>query len=201
MYKQIISNIKKYGLKKGNKEAYVKLRSDYNSLKNPILLYLLICFGFEHQIRFNSSFEFNNPCGNSGFNDEMLEKLVSYKIRSNEIELDFNSKDYQDFFNDINCSDFVYCDPPYLSTCGAYNDGKRGFNGWDKDQQKELLRFLDKLNTRGIKFMLSNFTEHENIDNEELFDWATKNHYKIILNDKVTKRNRQDRRELIVINY
>jgi adenine-specific DNA-methyltransferase len=200
LYKQITANIKKYNLSKGNKEAYNALRTDYNKTKNPILLYLLICYGFEHQIRFNSALEFNNPCGNSGFNDEMLEKLISYNIQSNELQMEFNKVDYKQFIDKIKVNDFVYCDPPYLSTCGAYNDGKRGFNGWDIYQQKELLNFLDCLNCKGIKFMLSNFTEHDNNNNNELLSWAGENNYKILFNNKVTKRNRQDRRELIIIN-
>ena len=81
-YNYIEKTIKKYGLEKKNKEAYINFRNKYNSVekasRNPLDLYLLICYGFEHQIRFNSKLEFNNPCGNSGYNQEMLEKLASY---------------------------------------------------------------------------------------------------------------------------
>lgn len=201
LYKNIVTLIKKYDLKKGNKEAYVKLRNDYNTKRSPIMLYLLICYGFEHQIRFNSSLEFNNPCGNSGFNEEMLEKLVSFNIRSKTINIEFYKNDFKFFLDTIKPNDFVYCDPPYLSTCGAYNDGKRGFNGWDIKQQNDLLDFLNTLNAQGVNFMLSNFTEHDNINNNNLIKWAKENNYKIIYNDVITKRNRQDRRELIIINY
>ena len=145
--------------------------------------------------------EFNNPCGNSGFNDEMLEKLISYNYRANEIDLQFFSRDYAEFEAEITPEDFVYCDPPYLLTCGAYNDGKRGFNGWDGDQQRKLLEFLDRLNARGVRFMLSNMLERDNEENTELINWVNKNDYKIIYNGELIKRNRQDRRELIIINY
>ena len=205
LYKQIMLTIKKYGLEKANKDAYLNLRNNYNNslqqLRNPLLLYLLICYGFEHQIRFNSHYEFNNPCGNSGFNNEMLEKLISYKLRVNEINIEFNNKNYEDLIDEISTDDFVYCDPPYLATCGAYNDGKRGFNGWDKEQQELLLNHLVQLNKRGVRFMLSNFTEHNDNDNNELILWAQKNNFKVIYHNKITKRNRQDRRELIIINY
>lgn len=205
LYKQITGTIKKYSLSKANKEAYNKLRNDYNNLmkenRNPLFLYLLICYGFEHQIRFNTKLEFNNPCGNSGFNDEMLEKLISYKLRTNEINIDFKKENYENLISEINKADFVYCDPPYLATCGAYNDGKRGFNGWDKCQQEILLNHLLTLNGKGVKFMLSNFTEHNENNNNDLILWATQNNFKVIFNDKITKRNRQNRRELIIINY
>ena len=205
IYNYIEKSIKKYGLEKKNKEQFVNFRSKYNEIeigsRNPLDLYLLICFGFEHQIRFNSKMEFNNPCGNSGFNQEMLEKLISYSIKAKSMNIVYKSMDYKTFENDIEKGDFVYCDPPYLNSCGAYNDGKRGFNGWDDKQEQELLDFLDRLNSKGIKFMLSNMMTRNSIENKSLKNWIKKNGYKVIKNDKVTKRNRQDRTEIIIINY
>lgn len=204
-YNYIEKTIKKYGLEKKNKEAYNLFRDKYNSLekgsRNPLDLYLLICYGFEHQIRFNNKMEFNNPCGNSGYNQEMLEKLVSYSIKAKSMNIVFKSMDYKKFEKDIEKGDFVYCDPPYLNSCGAYNDGKRGFNGWDETQEKELLEFLTRLHKRGIKFMLSNMMTRNSIENQHLKKWIKDNGYTVIKNDKMTLRNRQDRQEIIVINY
>lgn len=204
-YNYIEKTIKKYGLEKKNKETYVAFREKYNSIekasRNPLDLYLLICYGFEHQIRFNSKLEFNNPCGNSGYNQEMLEKLVSYSIRTKELNIVFKSMDYKKFEKDIEKGDFVYCDPPYLNSCGAYNDGKRGFNGWDELQERELLEFLTRLDKKGVKFMLSNMTTRNSIENKSLKEWVDKNKYKVIKDQKITLRNRQNRREIIIINY
>ena len=204
-YNYIEKTIKKYGLEKKNKEAYNLFRDKYNSLekgsRNPLDLYLLICYGFEHQIRFNNKMEFNNPCGNSGYNQEMLEKLVSYSIKAKSMNIVFKSMDYKRFEKDIEKGDFVYCDPPYLNSCGAYNDGKRGFNGWDETQEKELLEFLTRLHKRGIKFMLSNMMTRNSIENQHLKKCIKDNGYTVIKNDKMTLRNRQDRQEIIVINY
>ena len=192
-------------LEKKNKESYVVFRQKYNSnqigSRNPLDLYLLICYGFEHQIRFNSNLEFNNPCGNSGYNQEMLEKLVSYSNRTKSINIVYKSRDYKSFEKEISRGDFVYCDPPYLISCGAYNDGKRGFNGWDEKQEQELLDFLDRLNRKGIKFMLSNMKDRNEKINSKLSSWISKNNYKLIVNEQITKRNRQDRQEIIIINY
>ena len=169
--------------------------------RNPLDLYLLICYGFEHQIRFNNKMEFNNPCGNSGYNQEMLEKLVSYSNRSKRMNIVFKSMDYKKLLPDIEKNDFVYCDPPYLISCGAYNDGKRGFNGWDEKQEQELLDFLDLLNSKGIKFMLSNMRDRNQKSNTSLSKWIKSNNYRVIVNSSITKRNRQDRQEIIVVNY
>lgn len=204
-YQYIEKTIKKYGLEKANKETYINFRNKYNEIekgsREPLDLYLLICFGFEHQIRFNNKLEFNNPCGNSGYNQEMLEKLVSYSNRTKEMNIVFKAMDYKSFEDDINKNDFVYCDPPYLNSCGAYNDGKRGFNGWDEKQEKELFDFLDRLNDKKVKFMLSNMLIRTKEDDTTLIKWANDKKYRIIKNDKITRRNRQDRQEIIVVNY
>ena len=205
MYSYIDKTIKKYNLSKRNKDAYNEFRAQYNSKplkeRKPLDLYLLICFGFEHQIRFNGNLEFNNPCGNSGFNDEMLEKLISFNLRARELKLQFCSNDYSEFIDRIKEGDFVYCDPPYLLTCGAYNDGKRGFNGWDIKQQNNLLSFLDKVNEKNVKFALSNIIERDGNINEDLSKWVKRNGYRLVKNESITKRNRQDRQEILILNY
>lgn len=204
-YQYIEKTIKKYKLEKKNKETYIAFREKYNKIekgsRNPIDLYLLICFGFEHQIRFNSDLKFNNPCGNSGYNQEMLEKIISYALKTKEMNIVFKSLDYKKFEKEIKEGDFVYCDPPYLLTCGAYNDGKRGFNGWDEKQDKELFDFLDRINEKNVKFMLSNILERNGIENKALKSWAKEKGYEIVKSKKITQRNRQNRLEVIIKNY
>lgn len=201
IYNDIVKFQKTFNLYKENKDAYYKLRNEYNKTRNVILLYLLICYGFEHQIRFNSKHEFNNPCGNSGFNDELYEKMISFYLRCQEINIEFLCGDYRSFLNKIKAKDFVYLDPPYLGNNGAYQDGKRGFNGWDKEQEEELHQFIEQLKSRRIKFMLSNYIEHTTGIENPLKIWADKNNFNFIVNESITKRNRQNRREIIITNY
>lgn len=200
-YLEIQKAIKKYDLKKENKEAYYKLREEYNSCKSPILLYLLICFGFEHQVRFNSKHQFNNPCGNSGFNDELYEKLISYYLICQDFKPVFYSESFDKFLDEIHKNDFVYLDPPYLGNDGVYQDGKRGFEGWNYELEHKLYVFMETLNERGIRFMLSNYSIHSKVTNTELSEFIKRNGFKIIENDKITKRNRTNRKEIIIINY
>ncbi len=200
VYKQINKYIKKFNLNKGNKEAYVKLREEYNKTKKDILLYLLICFGFEHQIRFNSNHDFNNPCGNSAFNDEMYEKIISFYLRCQDIDITFCCDSYEKYADRITAKDFVYLDPPYLSTNGAYQDGKRGFNGWDCFQEQQLHIFIEQLNRMNIPFMFSNYTDHTSGNKNELENWCRRNSFLIVKSEKIIKRNRQHRREIVVIN-
>ena len=202
LYKYITKMIKKYKLKKGDKESYLKIRSLYNSqdkdLRDPRLLYLLILFGFQQQIRFNSSYDYNNPVGQAGFNDKILEKIISYCRNLKEKNVVFMSEDFDSMWEHINKNTFVYLDPPYLITLGSYNDGKRGFNGWDEKEELRLLKFLNKLNSKGIKFMLSNVLEHKEKKNKILIDWIKENNYRVI---EYNEKARKNRKEVLIVNY
>lgn len=201
VYKELQKFIKKFGLEKGNKEAYYELRANYNSTKNPILFYLLVCYGFEHQIRFNSKHEFNNPCGNSSFNDEMYEKLISFYLICQEKNIVFNCGSFEEYKKDIKKGDFVYLDPPYLGNDGVYQDGKRGFEGWSAEHEEKMYSFMEYIDSIGAYFMLSNYSEHTKCNNIKLNNWIEQKNFKIIEDSKITKRNRTNRKEIIVINY
>lgn len=202
LYKYISNMIKKYKLEKGDKDSYLKIRELYNSQpkdsRDPRLLYLLILFGYQQQIRFNSSYDYNNPVGQAGFNDKILEKLVSYCRNLKEKNVVFMSKDFNDMWEHINENSFVYLDPPYLITLGSYNDGKRGFNGWTEKDETALLKFLNILNSKGIKFMLSNVLEHKEKKNKILIDWIKDNNYRVI---EYNERARKSRKEVLIVNY
>jgi len=201
-YKYINNTITKLGLSKENKESYLKLREKYN--KTPISsrdcrdLFLLIMFGFQQQIRFNSTLDYNNPVGQAGFNDKILEKLISFARITKEKKVFYYSEDYSRFIDYINEDDFVYIDPPYLITLGSYNDGKRGFNGWNEKEEIRLLEFLDKLNSKNIRFMLSNVLTHKEKTNQILKNWIIKNNYKVI---EYGQKARGNRSEIIIVNY
>ena len=202
IYKYIEKMIKKYKLEHGKKEPYLKIRELYNKTpmenRDPKLLYLLVLYGFQQQIRFNSSYDYNNPVGQAGFNDKLAEKLISYCRNLKEKNVSFYSKDFTELDEFINDKTFVYLDPPYLITLGSYNDGKRGFNGWNEKEEKRLLDYLAKLNKRGVKFMLSNVLYHKEKSNKLLIDWAKENGFKIVEYDG---KARKSRNEVIIINY
>lgn len=71
------------GLGSYNKEAFLKLRQDYNKknydkFDKEVLFYLLIVFGFNNQIRFNNKGEYNLPVGKRDFNANMKSKLITF---------------------------------------------------------------------------------------------------------------------------
>lgn len=192
--------IKKYDLEPSKSESYLKVREYYNSLsieqRDPKLLYTIIMYGFQQQIRFNSSFGFNNPVGMRWFNNKVLEKMVSFSRRIKEMDVNFLSKDFEDL--EIHKDMFVYMDPPYRLTTGSYNDGKRGFRGWGLDEEIRFFSFVDNLNNNDIKFMISYVRGHNGETNYQLENWLNKNKYSVIELSEIPGRKRS---EVLIINY
>lgn len=183
-----------------NKKAYSKMRNDYNN--NPtdkLLLYLLLIYGFNHMIRFNSKGEFNLPVGNVDFNKNVYNALISYLEFRRKNNTEFRNVDYKEFLENIKITqnDYVFCDPPYLISMSEYN------KLWDECKEKELYDCLDKLNEKGIKFGITNLVTHKGKKNSILIEWAKKyncydiNSNYISFNDNTIKK---DSKEIYVTN-
>ena len=193
--------IQKFGLEKSNGITYRKARSYYNSLphekRDPRLLYAIILYGYQQQIRFNGSHDFNNAVGMRWFNDKVLEKMISFSRRLKEKNIVFECLDYVDLLKKISKNTFIYMDPPYLLTTGSYNDGKRGFLGWTKSLEKEFLAVSDKLDSDGYKFMISYVLEHKGKTNYDVIEWVKQNDYRLI----PIKQKGMSRKEVLIVNY
>lgn len=185
---------------KYNKEAYTRLRADYNADKsNSLLLYLLLIYGFNHMIRFNAKGDFNLPVGNVDFNDNVVTALKAYFDYVKNKSIQFSNMDFEAFLNSIELTDkdFVYLDPPYLITFSEYN------KLWDEDCEMRLIKVLDELNARNIRFAVSNVLWHRKKYNGDFNFWAQK--YNIVriksnyisFNDNTEK----DTYEVLVKNY
>jgi adenine-specific DNA-methyltransferase len=132
------------------------------------------------------------------FNDKVLEKMISFSRIIKEKNIEFKNLDYTELTNLIDNKTFVYLDPPYRLTTGAYNDGKRGFKGWGIEAEKRLFKFADFLNKESIRFMISYVIEHKGKTNEELKNWIKTNNYRLI---KVNEVVGIQRKEILIVNY
>lgn len=182
---EINNIIKEYDLNKENRDGYNRLRDNYNKQQSPLKLFVLTCYSFNHQIRFNNSKQFNTPFGKdrSSYNSSIEENLKRFCEALHNKDIVLYSKDFISFYNQkYNDKDLVYCDPPYLITTGSYNDGNRGFKDWGENEEKKLLEYLDHLNSLGIRFVLSNVLYHKNMENKMLVEWSKK--YNVIYVDK-----------------
>lgn len=177
LIQDIYQVINHYSLSKQNADGYYALREEYNRSRSPLLLFLLVCFGFNHQIRFNNKGEFNNPFGRnrSSYNHNTERNLRQMHERMCNCEFHvMNFKEFDTTF--MQPGDFLYADPPYLISCGTYNDGKRGFEGWNASDDKALYDKLDELDRRRVSFALSNVIRHKGTSNDALIKWAEKYH-------------------------
>jgi adenine-specific DNA-methyltransferase len=194
--------IKMFGLEAKNAKSYLKVREYYNSLplekRDPRLLYAVILYGFNQQIRFNGNHEFNNPVGMRWFNDKVLEKMISFSRVIKEKNIIFESKDYRELFCEFDENTFIYLDPPYMLTNGSYNDGKRGFHGWDKRTEKQLFNFATKLNDDGKSFMISYVLEHKGQFNGHFDSWIKNGEHNLIHVEPILGNNRK---EILITNY
>lgn len=172
----IESIIDVYKLSKENLEGYNKLRDYYNSNKHPLLLFILSCFSFNHQIRFNNNHQFNSSFGKdrSCYNSSIKKNLINFTNAIKNQNIQFFNKDFRECISnlDINKNDFIYIDPPYLISTGVYNDGNRGFKNWTEKDEKDLLSILDEINSKNIKFALSNVLENNEQKNSILKEWC-----------------------------
>lgn len=194
--------IKKFGLEPENAENYTKARDYYNSFpldkRDPKLLYAVVLYGFNQQIRFNGKHDFNNPVGMRWFNDKVLEKMISFSRVIKEKNVFFESKDYHDIFYELDTTTFTYLDPPYMLTNGSYNDGKRGFHGWNSETEKKFFVFVNNLNKENKPFMISYILEHRGKYNFHLEEWIKKEGCNVIEVDPILGNNRK---EILITNY
>lgn len=197
------------GLGKYNKQNYLKLRKDYNKMKDSterdFMLLTLVIYAFNHQIRFNSNGEYNMPVGKRDFNSSIRKNLLEFCRKLVVKNISFVNTDYKKFeLDSLTSNDFCYFDPPYYLGDASYNEN----NGWNENKEKELLEYLNKVNKHGIKFALSNVTEHKGLKNEILINWAIENQYNIHnLNYNYSNSNyhlkdkNQVTKEVLITNY
>jgi DNA adenine methylase Dam len=200
---KINATIDEYSLDKTNENGYLKLRDDYNNGRNDwITLYVLCCYAFNSQGRFNGAGKFNMPFGKdrSCFSDVQKENIRRMKNGFDGkyvgcTNLSFDEIDY----SALGSGDFVYFDPPYYGSTAVYNEK----NGWTYAQEKKLAEIADMLDGKGISFAISNNLKYGNQILDELCERYTAIHLGSKYNNssyhKKDKEASDD--EVLVVNY
>ena len=198
------------GVSEYNRQKFIALREEFNTYEGHddyyyTLLYALIVFGFNNQMRFNAQGEYNLPVGKRDFNlvlQRKLRKFMSALQQQNPTILNLDFRDFNiDFLTD---ESLVYVDPPYLITGATYNEN----GGWTEQDETDLLNFLNVLNDRGIHFALSNVLSHKGRENTILRDWVNANDYNLnhirmdySNSNYQVKGNDSGTREVLITNY
>lgn len=185
---------------KYNKDAYYKMRSDFNNDKDDMmLLYMLLIYGFNRMLRFNSKGDFNLPVGNVDFNKNVVNALNSYFDYVSDKDIELFNMDFKDFIEEVQptSNDMIYLDPPYLITFSEYN------KLWNEDSEIRLIDYLDTLNERGVRFAVSNVLWHRKRYNGTFNEWAKKYNVVKIKSNYISFNDNTDKDtyEVLVKNY
>jgi len=184
-----------------NKEGYEKLRGkiNKNKKKHPLILYVLLIYGFNRMLRFNSEGKFNLPVGNVDFYKNVVNALNSYFDFVRGKKISFTPKDFGKFVSEKEYfkDDFVYLDPPYLITASEYT------KFWNQKFESDLLSMIDNLNKKGVKFALSNVTHYHGNKNDLLINWIKKYKVHNIKSNYINYHDNKKKKiqEVVVTNY
>lgn len=212
-YRIGIPKLDNNGLKAYNTAGYYKLRSDYNSAQNKSsknaldILYLLVVYAFNNDMRFNRDGEFNLPVGKTDLNNNNIKKLKQYIDRVKNTNCVFICGDFREekVKKILMKADFIYADPPYLIGDAVYNET----SNWTEAVEKELIDLLEILNKRKKRFALSNVLSKVGGSNKPLSDWIfhrtdlhifdIKYHYRSSSYNKINRNAKE--REVLITNY
>lgn len=154
---------------------------------------------FNGLYRVNNAGEFNAPFGyykNPNIVNEPTLKAVSKYLNSNNIVI--QNVDYEIPLKDLNQKSFVYLDPPYHPISESSNFTGYVQGGWDIYDQIRLRDTCNDLNSKGVKFLLSNSSSPQI---KELYKDYQIN---IVKANRVINSNGADRGEideLLIRNY
>ena len=159
---------------------------------------------FNGLFRLNRSGKFNVPTGRykkPSFPSSEALKQVSVALQSVTI----HHGSYEECLKWIDGNSFVYFDPPYrpLSKTSSFVSYSKG--DFDDENQTELASFTKVLDSRKVKFLLSNSDPKNTIPNDDFFD-VLYNYFKIdrvfasrSINSNPEKRGKIS--ELLIRNY
>jgi hypothetical protein len=159
----ILHVIKKY--KPETNVGYNLLKNDFNVSGNVIYFYVLCCYCFNQNPLYGVNGDFISSIGNSTtYFNENLKRRMKYFI--NEMK-NKNIKIYNLDFEDVPIiyNSLIYIDPPYKIVVGKYV--------WKEKDDNRLFEYIRNLNNVGMKFILSNNLNINDIENKSLLDFSS----------------------------
>lgn len=107
--------------------------------------------------RVNQAGEFNTPFGKyKNPNIQNADTLRAVSKYFNKADIRFLSTDFEEAIKYCRREGFVYFDPPYDPVSDSANFTGYAKGGFDRKEQIRLKKLCDKLDDRGVRFLLSN---------------------------------------------
>ncbi|WP_339006181.1 DpnII family type II restriction endonuclease [Fusobacterium polymorphum] len=197
-------NRKIYYYEKRQKYNKLKINIEENNIEKASLFIFLNKTCFNGLYRVNKKGEFNVPMGaykNPKICDKENLKNVSMALKNVKIIY----ADYRESESFIDEKTFVYIDPPYrpLNTSSSFTSYTE--NDFSDKEQIELAEYIDLLNKKKAKIVMSNSDPKNNNIDDNFFDKLYKN-YNInrvkatrMLNSNASLRGAIN--ELLITNY
>ena len=191
-------NVKAFAIPKDSPEDYAIARELFNKESNPYLFFALVSSCTNNMMRFNKKLKFNQTFGKRTINDNTIFKLTNYHKEINKKNITFTSLPYREFLTKqvFSKNDFVYLDPPYLITEAGYNAY------WSMEDERMLYYMLEMLNEQGIRFIMSNVSEHNGKVNPFLHRLTGFEIIEVPFEyEKVARKKGKGTKEIIVKNF
>ena len=197
-------NRKLYYYEKRREYNNLKINIEENNIEKAVLFIFLNKTCFNGLYRVNKKGEFNVPIGaykKPKICDEENLKNVSLVLKKVKIIY----ADYRESESFIDEKTFVYIDPPYrpLNTSSSFTSYTA--NDFNDKEQIELAEYINVLNKKGAKIVISNSDPKNNDIDDNFFDKLYKN-YNInrvkatrMLNSNASLRGVIN--ELLITNY
>lgn len=161
---------KKYYMEKRQRFNDIKFKSDSNvNIEKAALMIFLNKTCFNGLFRVNKKGLFNVPIGsykNPLICYENNLRAVSEKLKKVTIVCG----DYKNSADFIDENTFVYFDPPYRPITDTASFTAYTENLFDDDAQIELARFVDDMDKKGAKILISNSDPKNTNTEDEFFD-------------------------------
>ena len=167
-------------LLKSDGEYYYEVRSRFNEKKNPLDFLFLSRSCFNGMMRFNKKGGYNVPfCKKPNrFAQALVTKITNQVKNVSQIiengDFTFKLQDFNETLKQVNESDLVYSDPPYIGRHVDY------FDSWSEEEE---IKLHEKLIDSKVKYILSTWLSNKYRTNEYIFTiWkdsfiATKEHF------------------------
>jgi len=144
-------------------EYYYEIRNRFNEKPNSTDFLFLNRSCFNGLMRFNKSGQFNVPFGHkcNRFRKAYITKIINQVKWISEVLLKRNwilkCQNWEDTLSDIQTSDFVYLDPPYIGRNTDY------FNNWNIEDAEKL---FNRIKDISCGFALSMWLRNKYRENE-----------------------------------
>ena len=160
-----------FDVKNNTQEKFYELREIFNLTKDQRLKSALFIYlnrhGFNGLCRYNSKGGFNVPFGKYKAPYFPEKEMLDFRDKLKKAK--FLCQDFRKTMASAKKGDVVYCDPPYIPLSKTSNFTSYVQDGFNKQDQIDLMNMAQDLREKGVKIIISN---HNNKFSQNLYSGA-----------------------------